>query len=280
MPTFTALLAILSALAASQRPTAAAERTAIEEAIAHYFRAGDTASAAELRRAFHPAAMMFSVDKEGALAGVSQPEWWARLDANKSPMRALGRRFELVDVEGNAAVAKVVSDYTAFRFEDYMSLLKIGGTWKIVGKIFHRTDTSPDVKAAPARDAPAGSAGIETALRALFRAQDASDAAVLAGICDPRQVTYTLLEGQLVGTSLAEWQARLTARRKAGRPEAAMSHRFLLVDAESNAAVAKVAHEGEEARLVDYVSLLELGGSWRIVGIVTVREARNPAATS
>ena len=38
-----------------------------------YFKGGDTGSSMEMRRAFHPATMMFFVDKEGALTGVSMP---------------------------------------------------------------------------------------------------------------------------------------------------------------------------------------------------------------
>ena len=36
----------------------------------------------------------------------------------------------MVDVTGDAAVAKVVLDYPSARFTDYMSLLKIGGEWR------------------------------------------------------------------------------------------------------------------------------------------------------
>jgi Putative lumazine-binding len=47
------------------------------------------------------------------------------------------RSFEILDRTADAAVAKVVLDYPAVRFADYMSLLKINGEWKIVSKSFH-----------------------------------------------------------------------------------------------------------------------------------------------
>lgn len=268
-------LALFSMLpfTASTDPPAHAERTAIEETIRHYFRAGDTSSSAELKRAFHPAAMMFSVDKEGALAGVSQPDWWARLDANKSPTRALARKFALVDIEGDVAVAKVVSEYPAFRFEDYMSLVKIGGTWRIVGKIFHRTEA-----VAPASSLSPGAErereAIEAALRTLAQGEDASDPELLASVCESRTMTYRLLEGQLVGSPLAEWQARLAARKKNTDPGTKTTRRIPLVDFEENAAVAKIEQERDRERLIDYVSLLKIDGKWRVVGLISVRRDR------
>ena len=93
-----------SVAAATTAAAAPADRAAIEETIGHYFKAGDTSSSAELRLAFHPAAMMFFV-KDGRLEGVSQPEWWARADANKSPVRALSRRIPIVDSTRDTAIA-------------------------------------------------------------------------------------------------------------------------------------------------------------------------------
>ena len=42
-----------------------------------------------------------------------------------------------LDITGNAAIAKVVLDYPQVKFTDYMSLLKVDGTWMIVNKTFH-----------------------------------------------------------------------------------------------------------------------------------------------
>lgn len=51
--------------------------------------------------------------------------------------RKAGRRIEAVDINGNAAVAKIVLDYPAVKFVDYMTLLKVNGEWKIVNKSFY-----------------------------------------------------------------------------------------------------------------------------------------------
>jgi metallo-beta-lactamase class B len=46
------------------------------------------------------------------------------------------RRVERLDVSGTAASALVTLNYPQVLFTDHMSLLKIGGRWRIVGKVF------------------------------------------------------------------------------------------------------------------------------------------------
>ncbi len=48
------------------------------------------------------------------------------------------RSFEILDIAGNAAIAKVTLDYPTVKFTDYMTLLKIDGEWKIINKTFYR----------------------------------------------------------------------------------------------------------------------------------------------
>jgi hypothetical protein len=271
---------------ASER--AAEHAAAIRETIGHYFKAGDRASSAELRRAFHPAAMMFSVAKDGSLAGVSQPDWWARLDANKSPTPALSRKITILDIDGDGpaptvAAALVVSEYPAFRFEDYMSLLRIGGSWKIVGKIFHRTEPAPPAGSATAGASDADRDAIRSTAVAAARGWDGGDREALAAF-DRRATTYSLEAGELVGVSVPEREARLEAVRRsvthastassASTATAASetSHRVTLLDASGDAALAKVETEGRgAARRADYLSLLKQGGAWRVVGAVSIR---------
>ena len=48
------------------------------------------------------------------------------------------RRVLMVDVTGDAAVAKIELDLPAGKLVDYFTLLRIGGAWKIVHKSFTR----------------------------------------------------------------------------------------------------------------------------------------------
>jgi hypothetical protein len=215
--------------------------------------------------------MMFFV-KDGGLAGVSQPEWWSRIDSSKDPgpVKALSRRIPLVDTAGDAAVAKVLSEYPTHRFEDYMSLLRIGGQWRIVGKIFHRTVPAN----APAPDAPSAAAdadAIRSVLQTLFAALDAGDGPAAASLVSPRAMSYTLLEGQLVGVSQPEWESRLAARKAAGAAAPKPARRVVLVDVSSDAAIARLEHDLANEKGIEYASLLRVGGKWMIVGLLSVK---------
>ena len=276
MPGFALVLLLTARLQTSSAPPA--DRAAIEETIGHYFRAGDTSSSAELREAFHPAAMMFFV-RDGNLAGVSQPEWWARIDASRERVVALSRRIPIVDLAGDAAVAKVLSEYPTHRFEDYMSLLKIGGRWRIVGKIFHRT-VPPDAPAPDASLMAADGEAIRSTLQALFAARDGNDGARAASVTSPRAVSYTLLEGQLVGVSAAEEQARLAARKAGATSAPRAARRVVFVDSAGDAAVARVESDLPSERQIEYASLLKVGGKWTIVGFLSVREGGPKGAAS
>ena len=259
--------------AASDRPAIdpALDRAAIEVSIGHYFQAGDSASSSELREAFHPAAMMFFV-REGALRGVSQPEWWARTDSTKSAVAALSRQIPVVEVDGTGtiAVAKVLSVYPTHRFEDYMTLAKLDGRWWIVGKIFHRT-APPDSPAPSAAAVDAERNAIRARLESFDRALDTNDPELAASVTDPRAMAYTLIEGRLVGISAAEGQARLAARRASGETVKA-TRRIAMVDSEGDAAVARLEHDLPTGRWIDYASLLKVGGQWRIVGLIYARQ--------
>jgi hypothetical protein len=70
----------------------------------------------------------------------SVPEYMTRFSGTVAPDEHLRKRtFELLDMSDNAAVAKVVLDYPSVLFVDYMSLLRVDGTWKIVAKTFNST---------------------------------------------------------------------------------------------------------------------------------------------
>jgi len=265
---FAALATILIPSLGPADVPASPERPAIEQAVGHYFVAGDTNSSAELRRAFHPTTMMFFV-KDGALTGVSQPEWWKRIDDNKTVHAAQSRQFAIVDVAGDAAVAKIVSGFPEYRIEDYMSMLKLDGRWWIVGKIFHRT---PPGSAAGAAAVAADRDAIRSVLQTNFAALDTSDGALLASMYSPRAVTYTVLEGKLVAVPVAEWSARFDAQRASGGAAAKVPHRIAVVDLEGDAAFARVEHASADATWIDYASLLRVGGTWRIVGLVYARQ--------
>jgi len=96
---------------------------------------------ARVEKAFDPSASMKYIDaKTGEFKDVPIADFIARIKANTGP--AQKRQIEIVsmNVEGNAAQAKIKIETEKNILYDYMNLLKINNEWKIVSKIFSRKD--------------------------------------------------------------------------------------------------------------------------------------------
>jgi protease I len=123
-------------LAAPARAAQDPDRAGIEKAVGYYF-SGDVE---QMQKGFHPDAKMLFV-RDGALVQVTMPEWFDRIrKAPPNGPKATSRKITSIDVAGNAAYVKAESEFPTFRFVDYLSLLKVDGEWRIVGKIFYRQD--------------------------------------------------------------------------------------------------------------------------------------------
>jgi len=95
---------------------------------------------ARVEKAFHSSATMKYIDyQSGEFKDVPIADYITRVKANPAPS---GRKIEIVsiNIEGNAAHAKLKIETQQAILYDYMNLLKINGEWKIVSKIFSRTN--------------------------------------------------------------------------------------------------------------------------------------------
>lgn len=93
-----------------------------------------------MEKAFHPSATMKYVDyKTGVFTDVPIATFIERIKSNTTKV---DRKIEIVslNIEGNAAQAKIRIETDKLFMFDYMNLLKIDGEWKIVSKIFSRKD--------------------------------------------------------------------------------------------------------------------------------------------
>lgn len=112
------------------------EEAAVRAAVEHYLIAHATGDGAHHEMVFHPEAKLFWV-RDGALNTRTSAEYIAGSPGKPADDEEQRRReIRMVDVTGDAAVAKVVLDYPNALFTDYMSLLKIDGEWRIVNKTF------------------------------------------------------------------------------------------------------------------------------------------------
>ena len=96
---------------------------------------------AAMRKGFHPDFRML-VLKDGKMTAVTLEEWITRMEAGAkknpdAPRPAIKAEFPVVNVTGNAAVARVeIYRDGKHTFTDYLSLYKFADGWMIVGKIF------------------------------------------------------------------------------------------------------------------------------------------------
>ena len=131
-----ALLAVVVVAAAwQQKPSA--EDAAIRAAIDNYFKGHATGDGSNFAKVFHPDSKLFWVGADGALMQRTSADY-IKGASGKPPADEAQRkrRIASIDVTGNAAMVKVVLDYPATTFTDYMSMLKIAGEWKIVNKTY------------------------------------------------------------------------------------------------------------------------------------------------
>jgi hypothetical protein len=112
------------------------DEAGVRQAIEYYFQGHATGNGENHKKAFHPEAKLFWI-REGKFTQRTSEEYIAGSSGKPAADEAQRKRsIEMIDITGNAAVAKVVLDYPQVRFTDYMSLLKIDGEWKIVNKTF------------------------------------------------------------------------------------------------------------------------------------------------
>jgi len=114
------------------------EEAGIRTALEHYLQGHATGDGAHFQAAFHPIANLYWAAGD-TLAQRTSAAYIAGAPGRPAADEARRtRRIVSIDYAGTAAMAKIELDYPTVRFVDYMSLLKIGGEWKIVNKIFTR----------------------------------------------------------------------------------------------------------------------------------------------
>jgi metallo-beta-lactamase class B len=128
----------LGLIAATQAQSAAdtgAEEGA-RKAVEGYFMAHALGDGGYITRNFTPDARIEFVD-DGQLKVWTREEFAGRFQAPAADEYRRVRRVERLDVSDNAGSAVVTLNYPQVLFSDHLSLLKINGEWKIVGKVFY-----------------------------------------------------------------------------------------------------------------------------------------------
>jgi hypothetical protein len=128
------VLATGTASGATGGPDAAGARKAVEL----YLQGHATGKVEPFREAFHPELKMF-FNRDGAFTQRTAAEYLAGVKGSAAPDEARRkRRIVSLDVTGDVGVAKVELDYPEALLTDYLTVMKVDGTWRIVHKVFHR----------------------------------------------------------------------------------------------------------------------------------------------
>lgn len=119
------------------------DEAAIQEVVLSAYRDGlcNVGDVGLIRKGFHPEFRLLGM-KDDALTILPIADWIKMTEAKKAagkfpPQVLVNMEFPLIDVTGNAAVAKVkflIGDRHVYT--DYLSLLRFAGGWKIVNKIY------------------------------------------------------------------------------------------------------------------------------------------------
>lgn len=109
----------------------------IKKTVEAYFVGTRDGDIEALKTAFHPDCKIYSIDDDGELTFLTQPQFHQVVLDNYQKARRHNQILSL-EFEGNTAMVKSQADYPSFGFMDYLTILNIKGTWKIVSKSTQR----------------------------------------------------------------------------------------------------------------------------------------------
>lgn len=132
--TASAILALTIATIATAQSTSDEEK--VRQTVQTYLHGLKFNDVASLREAFYPEANLYFVKKDGSLGQLTQEQWYKGFEASAGREEEGELKVVAVDVTGNAASVKVREEYAKSVYTDYVSLLKLGGRWKIVNKVY------------------------------------------------------------------------------------------------------------------------------------------------
>ena len=137
-----AIAALLGLAGLAPAPPASAqqasEEAAVRKPLEAYLQGHATGDARYMRQAFLPTAHVEGI-RDGRFLSRTADEYIAGFKGSPAPDEAQRRRsIDQVDVNGDAAMARVTLDYPSGTFTDYFVLLKVDGEWKIANKVWTR----------------------------------------------------------------------------------------------------------------------------------------------
>ena len=122
---------------------AQSEDSGIKETLNNYLEGGTNGDTARLRRAFHPGALQRYVSKDNRLLDTPVAKFLAGAKVGQKMERTT--KIVSFSYVNTVATAVVESEYDGFKYVDLLNLLKFGGDWKIVSRVFTRADNGQQI---------------------------------------------------------------------------------------------------------------------------------------
>lgn len=117
-------------------PATISDYDEITACIQHYIDGARSGKGADMKPAFHDQATIFGYVGQDLFAGPIQGlfDW----NDKNGPAKDLQARIVKIDIVETIATVRLESDnWTGHRFTDMFTLLKTGGKWQIMNKVFH-----------------------------------------------------------------------------------------------------------------------------------------------
>jgi hypothetical protein len=269
----TAFLFFLIACLAASSFAQVSDKDLVRVPLESYIKGHATVDIEYTKKAFHPVGTMMGV-RDGAYFSQSFADYITGLTGRKPAVDEADRKryIAAIDVVGNAAVARVVSDYPTIKYVDYMALLKIDGEWKIVNKIFFAEPKGPSaskVETSSEKDA------VRIPLENYLKAHATGNGEFHKKAFHTEGNLIFIRDGKYTTRSFADYIAG-----SPGKPAADEDKRkrwIESIDISGNAASAKIILDYPTAKLTDYMSLLKINGEWKIVNKIFTSEPKTPA---
>jgi hypothetical protein len=129
-------LALPVAGSAQAAKPATTDTAAVRAVVGRYLHGLKFNDVAALKEAFWPQAKLYWVKGDGTQGELSQDDWYKGFAANAGKEEKGDLKISAMDVTGDIASVKVVETYPGSVYIDYLNLLKVGGKWRIVNKVY------------------------------------------------------------------------------------------------------------------------------------------------
>jgi hypothetical protein len=241
----------------------AQDKESVKVPLENYLQGHATGNGEFHQKAFYPDSRLLFV-RDGKLMQRTSAEYIKGAGGKPAADEASRKRWiEMVDMTGNAAIAKIILDYPTNYFVDYFALLKIDGEWKIVNKSFYSQPRSNPAEKVSFTTTDDEKKAIAVPLENYLKAQATANGDFIRNAFNPETKVMFFSNGKYNQWSTEEFAGRFNGKPAADEDKRKRS--FKILDIAGNAAIAKVILDYPTVKFTDYMTLLKINGEWKII---------------